>query len=254
MGEHETWFHLLPGLKNLEAAVGHQLGATWVGGEEIHGLPHVVMAIFTFVLIVYVGMRYHARLQAAPDKGIVPESEINARSFVEVIADAAMGVMSGIMGRTAAKQFLPLIGTLAIFILISNLLGLLPGFLPSTDTLSTTAACASVVFVTTHVYGLKKHGIPYLKHFLGPVIWLAPLMLPIELVSHAVRPISLSLRLMGNMLGDHKVLGIFLGLVPLVLPIPIMILGIVVCIVQTLVFCMLSTVYIGLAIEEHEGH
>ena len=252
MGEHDTWFHLLPGARNLEATLAHSLGKTWIGGEDVHALPHVFMAVFVFVLLIFIGLRYKASLAAAPDGGVIPESKLNARSFVEIVLDATMGVMNGVMGEKAAKKFLPLIGTLALFILLSNAMALIPGMLPSTDTLSTTAACAIVVFVATHVYGLKEHGFAYLKHFLGPVIWLAPLMVIIEIVSHLARPLSLALRLMGNMMGDHKVLGIFLGLVPILVPVPILVLGSIVVVVQTLVFCMLSTVYIGLAIEHAE--
>jgi F-type H+-transporting ATPase subunit a len=100
---------------------------------------------------------------------------------------------------------------------------------------------------------VRQHGIKYFKHFLGPVIWLAPLMLPIELVSHIARPLSLSLRLLGNIAADHKVVSAFFALVPLFVPVPFLILGVLVCIVQTLVFCLLSMVYIQGAVA-HEGH
>jgi F-type H+-transporting ATPase subunit a len=99
---------------------------------------------------------------------------------------------------------------------------------------------------------VRKNGIAYFKHFLGPVWWLAPLMLPLEIISHCVRPVSLSLRLLGNIFGDHTAGTIFFGLVPLVLPIPLLLLGVLVAVVQTLVFCLLSTVYIAMAVEAHE--
>lgn len=255
MNAHETWFHLLPGVRNLEATVAHALGRTWIAGEEVHALPHVIMALFVVGLLLVAAWRYRAHLAAAGDGGVVPETRFNSRSFVEIVSEAALGIMAGVMGRDAARFFLPLIGSFAFFILVSNLLGLVPGFLPATDTLNTTLALAAVTFIVTHIYGIKTHGfVAYGKHFLGPVWWLAPLMLPIELVSHLARPLSLSLRLMGNMVGDHAVLLIFLGLVPLIVPIPVMILGIIVSVVQTLVFCLLSVVYIGLAIEKHEEH
>jgi len=250
MGEHETWFHLLPGMDTLVHRLGETFGAGVLSGQHAHGLHHVIMAVFVFIVVIGVALRYRGHLAAAGDGGVVPETRLNARSVVEIITDAAMGMMSGVMGEEAAKRFLPLIGSLAFFILFSNMMGLFPGFLPATDTVSTTLACATVVFVATHIYGLRQHGVAYLKHFLGPVIWLAPLMLPIELVSHLARPLSLSLRLAGNMIGDHKVLSIFLALVPLLIPVPILVLGIIVAVVQTLVFCMLSVVYIALAIEE----
>ena len=254
MGPHDTWFHLIPGVREAEHSIAHAMGKGLLG-HEVHGLGHVMMAIFVFALLGYLGVRYKGAIAASGDNGVIPANKLNARGLMEVVLDATMGMMTPIMGEKAAKSFLPMIGTLAFFILFSNLMGLVPGFLPSTDTLSTTAAAASIVFVATHVYGLKVNGIEHIKHLMGPVWWLAPLMFPIEVISHLARPLSLSLRLMGNMVGDHKVLGIFLTLisVPLFIPIPIIMLGIIVCVVQTLVFCLLSIVYIGMAIEEH-GH
>jgi F-type H+-transporting ATPase subunit a len=109
------------------------------------------------------------------------------------------------------------------------------------------------VFVLTHYYGVKEHGLSYFKHFLGPSLALAPLMLPIELISHFARPMSLAVRLMGNMMADHKVVMSFFALVPILVPLPFMLLGLLVCLIQALVFCTLAMVYIGMAIE-HEEH
>jgi len=156
------------------------------------------------------------------------------------------------MGKKPARYFLPLIGTCAFFILFSNAMGLVPGFLPPTSVLNITLGCGVIIFLATHIYGVKENGLAYFKHFLGPIWWMAPLMLPIELVSHFVRPISLGVRLMANMTADHMVLSIFIGLVPFVIPIPMYVLGTIVVAVQTLVFCLLSTVYISMAIEHHE--
>ena len=150
------------------------------------------------------------------------------------------------------KYFLPLLGTLAFFIFFSNISGQIPGFVPPTSNLNTTAACALIVFFTTHIYGFKANGMKYLKHFLGPVWWLSPLMLPIEIIGHLARPLSLSMRLFGNIFGDHTVLAVFMLLVPLIVPLPMLLLGIFVAIVQTFVFMLLSMIYIGGAIEHHE--
>src|SRR5207245_10583291 len=113
-----------------------------------------------------------------------------------------------------------------------------------TSTLKTNVALALSVFALTHVFGAVAHGPGCFKHFLGPMPVLAPLMLPIELVSHVARPVSLSLRLLGNIAADHKVVSAFFFLVPLLLPVPFLILGVLVAIVQTLVFCLLTMVYI----------
>jgi len=172
------------------------------------------------------------------------------------------GMMEPMMGKRATKFFLPLIGTCAFLIFFSNALGLVPGMAPPTDNLNTTFACGAIIFFATHVFGVKEHGLAYFKHFAGPIWWMAPLMLPIELISHFVRPVTLGIRLMANMTADHLVLGIFLGLFAgmlggfgLLIPVPVVMygLGCIVVIVQTLVFCLLSTVYISMAIA-HEGH
>jgi len=254
MGEHETWFHLLPGLRNLEATLVATLGDGWLFHSPAHGEAHVFMAAFIALVLLWLGLRYRAQLQAAGDEALIPARAFGVRALVETVASTALALMTGVMGEKHARQYLPLIGGLAFFILFANLAGLFPGFLPATDVLETTAACATIVFVTTHVHGVRAHGLGHFKHMMGPVLWLAPLVFLIELVSHLARPLSLSLRLMGNMVGDHMVLAIFLGLVPLFIPIPIMLLGVIVCVVQTLVFCLLSTVYIALAIEESEEH
>ncbi len=256
MQANETWFHLIPGVSEATTKLQHAVGHGWLGADHASSasMHHVVMGLFVMGFVVVLGMKYKGAIAKAGDGGVIPARAFGARALVEVICDAALGMMAGIMGEKAARQFLPLIGTLAFFILFANLFGLVPGFLSATDTLSTTAACAVIVFVATHWYGTKVNGLAHWKHLMGPVWWLAPLMLPIEIISHLARPLSLSLRLMGNMVGDHSVLVIFLGLVPLLVPVPILVLGTIVCIVQALVFCLLSVVYIGLAIEHHDEH
>ena len=158
------------------------------------------------------------------------------------------------MGKKNAVKYLPFVGSLAFFIFFSNALALLPGFSPPTDTLKTNLALALLVFLATHYFGVKEQGLKYFKHFLGPIPWLIPLMLPIELISHIARPVSLSMRLMGNMASDHKVVATFTTLVPLLVPVPFLILGTLVVVVQTLVFCLLSMVYISMAVAHEEHH
>jgi F-type H+-transporting ATPase subunit a len=125
--------------------------------------------------------------------------------------------------------------------------------LPPTATLKTNVALAGLVFVLTHVFGVIAHGPKYFKHFLGPIWWLAPLMFPIELISHIARPVSLSVRLLGNISADHKVPVVFFAIFPLLLPVPFLALGVFVAVVQAVVFSMLSTIYISTAIA-HEEH
>ena len=216
-------------------------------------IVHVMSALLVLLFVGFAAFRYSAAVSGSGDAGLVPPPKFGLRNLFEVLADTVLGLMAGVMGEKAAKRYLPLVGTLFIFILFSNLLGLIPGFLPPTETLKTNLALSISVFVLSHVFGVREHGIKYFKHFLGPIWWLIPLMLPIELISHIARPVSLSMRLMGNIVGDHKLVGVFFGILPFVLPVPFMVMGVLVCVVQAVVFSLLTTVYISQAVA-HEEH
>ncbi len=251
MGEHGTWTDLLydlPGVRNLHDYAGEYLTRheqVPPFGETHFTLTHVFWTLLV-VLIVFWGCLAFRRSVGKKD-GILPARRFGFRAFLEMLADATFGVMVGIMGEKNARRYLPLVGGLALFILFSNLLALIPGAGVPTTTLKTNLGLACIVFLMTHVYGVRENGLAYFKHFLGPVLWLAPLMLPIELISHFARPVSLSLRLMGNMVADHKVVFTFFTLFPLLLPVPFLFLGLLVCFVQTFVFCVLTMIYIALA-------
>jgi F-type H+-transporting ATPase subunit a len=256
MPHGESWFNLLPFFSTLEhvaaklSAPVNDDGVTWIEHGHI-SIQHVLGLILVLTVIFIIGAIANKGLRNT-QAAVIPDEKFGARTFVELFTSTAYTMMSDIMGKKAARYFLPLIGTCAFVILFSNLLGLIPGFTPPTDTLNTTVALSIVIFFTTHIYGLKENGVAYLKHFMGPVIFLAPLFVVIELISHAARPLSLSIRLMGNMFADHQVLSAFNNMVKWVVPVAPMVLGTLVCVVQTLVFCILSTVYIGMAIEHHE--
>jgi F-type H+-transporting ATPase subunit a len=130
-------------------------------------------------------------------------------------------------------------------------MGMIPGFYAPTANLNTTLACALIVVVFTHVLGVKYHGIKYIKHFLGPVPWLIPLIFPIEIISHLSRILSLSIRLFGNIFGEELVLGILFLLAGLYLaPLPMMVLGLFTGFIQAFIFCVLSMMYFAGAMEE----
>src|SRR5512137_1142622 len=171
------------------------------------------------------------------------------QNFMEIIVGGIENMIVETMGEHG-RAFFPLIATLALFILVSNLTGLIPGFYPPTANINTTAACAIIVFITTHVVGVKEHGVGYLKHFMGPIVWLAPFMFFIEIIGHLSRPISLTLRLFGNMNGHELVLMIFFGLVPFLVPLPLMLMGVLVSFIQSFVFMLLAMIYIGGSLEE----
>ena len=146
-----------------------------------------------------------------------------------------------------SEEWVPLFAAIFFYIMLSNVAGLIPGLTSSTQNINTTLAVGLFSFIMYNFFGVKEHGLAYFKHFLGPVIWLAWLMLPIELISHIVRPMSLGLRLSGNLSGDHAVLSIFLDLVPYGVPVIFYGLGLFVCLVQALVFTLLSMIYLMMA-------
>ena len=213
---------------------------------------HVATAAFIAILLTVSSLIAWRRLRKTEER-IVPSGGLHIAAIFEILVEAILHLMEDIMGPKARKH-LPLIGTLFIYILSCNLIGVVPGFAPPTDNISTNFACAICVFLYYNYIGIREHGLfKYFKHMAGPVIWLAPLMITIELASHLVRPISLSVRLFGNMMGDHLVLGMFSNLVPLIVPIAFMVLTIFVAFLQAFVFSILSIVYITLA-SEAKGH
>jgi len=171
------------------------------------------------------------------------------QNVMEVIIGGFDSLLTDTMGHEGRK-FFPLIATLGLYILVSNLLGLIPGFESPTANLNTTVSMAVVVFVMTHIVGVKVHGVKYFKQFMGPVWWLTPLMMPIEIISHLSRPLSLSVRLFGNIMGEDIVLMVVLLLVPLLVPLPVFVLMIFTSCIQTLVFMLLAMMYIAGAMEE----
>jgi F-type H+-transporting ATPase subunit a len=184
-------------------------------------------------------------------KSITSRRPDGMQNFMEIIVGGIENMVVETMGEHG-KSFFPLIATLALFILVSNLTGLIPGFFPPTANINTTAACAIIVFLTTHIVGFKHHGFGYIKHFMGPILWLAPIMFFIEIIGHLSRPISLTLRLFGNMNGHELVLMIFFGLVPFLVPLPMMLMGVLVSFIQSFVFMLLAMIYIQGSLEE--GH
>ena len=207
-----------------------------------HMHDNVVMGIIAFIISIVVFVILKKEPQLIPD---------SVQLFYEGVLSALNSMLEDNIGEEG-RQFLPFITTLAIYIFFSNVLGLIPGFTASTSNLNSTAALAIIVFLYYNYIGIKKHGFAYIKHFMGPVWWLAPLMFPIEIISHLARPFSLAIRLFANMFGDHSVFLVFLGILPFFLPLPIMALGLFVCFVQTLIFVMLAIVYLaGAVAEEH---
>jgi F-type H+-transporting ATPase subunit a len=233
----------------LHGAIQKPATVEFAGGMVNNGIEAspVIHAGLATVLLVGIAIIVSRSYR---NRGISPtEKTFSIPNLMELVVTGLLRFMESLMG-SDARRFLPLIGGTALFILLNNLMGSLPGFDSATANLNTTLACALVIFVATHVVGIRTHGFKYIKQFLGPVWWLAPLMLPIELISHFARILSLSIRLYGNMMGDHKVLAIFLTLVAIGIPVIFMGMGIFIALVQTFVFTLLSILYITFALEE----
>jgi len=203
-------------------------------GHFAHAYPHVVYSWVVMILLIVFGYMPVKAMSMVPGK---------VQNLLEVIISSIEEFMVTVTGEEG-RWLLPLAATIFIYILGCNLIGLIPGFYPPTASLNTTLSCAVVVVVFTHIIGLLYHGPSYIKHFLGPVWWMIPIMLPIEVIGHVARILSLSFRLFGNMMGHELVLGILFSLAgAFFAPLPIMALGVFVAFVQAFVFFLLSIMY-----------
>ena len=218
---------------------------TWASFEPLAASLLVVLVILVFALAVKSRFR-------DDDRALVPDDRLTLATFAEAFLGYFYDLAKSVMDAERAKRYFPLIGTAAVFVFFANVLALVPGMPVATSNLNVTLGCGLVVFIFFNAYGLMTNGWSYVKHLAGPTWWLAPLLFPIELISLCVRPFTLGVRLMINMAADHLILGLFATLVGLVVPIPLMLLGCLVVVVQTLVFTLLTCVYIGLA-TEHEA-
>jgi F-type H+-transporting ATPase subunit a len=257
MPHHTSFFSYLvamfPALgKNVENL--GRLGHTALEGEPVgpHQLEPLFASAFVVLLVIGLAALTRSRIDEV-EQAVIPDDKLTLRAFMEAFIGFFYDMMKDMMGPKRAKRYFPLIGTCALFIFFSNILGLIPGLAPPTSTWSITVACAGVVFVAFNYYGIKENGLGYFKHLAGPVWVLAPLIFAIEIVSLCLRPVTLSIRLMLNMAVDHLLVSIVTGMVMLLVPIPIMMLSTLVCVVQVMVFCLLSSIYITLA-TEHEEH
>jgi len=252
MGHGISWLSFIPGFFELQQQLAH----TWKGllfGQPLV-LQHTLAALFVVLILLVVGIKINLDIKKAGENAIIPEPGVSLRNIVEALLEALYSQAQQIIGPEARRCF-PVLATFAMFILFSNLLGLIPGFTPPTDNWNTTFGCSIFIFLYYNYQGLRKNGWQHIAHLANPAgAWwgwfMAPLMLPIEIVSHLVRPFSLGVRLATNMLVDHMVVGTFLGLFPILVPLPFLLLGLLVSIIQTLVFTLLSMVYIALAVED----
>ena len=226
----------------------------WV--DHIPGLSllpgHIATSLIVAVALIL--FAYMAKRQlAAADDVAVPDDSLTCRNMAELLTQGISDMAEGVLGDRAQK-YVHLYGSFFLFILVANLSGLLPGFSPPTSDFNVTLALGVLSFVAYNFYAFQEQGLAYLKHFVGPIWWLGILMVPLELIDNFVRPFSLSLRLFGNMTGDHVVLEIFTDLTKVVIPVVFYALGAFVSLVQAFVFTLLSMVYVSLAVAHDEHH
>jgi len=203
--------------------------------------PHVTYMWLAMIVLIFFGWL------AGKSVSMVPNT---AQNVFEVLISGLEEFMVTVTGEEGRKSY-PLVLTIFLFVLLGNLMGLVPSFFPPTANINTTLGLALIAVSWSHVVGVQRHGIKYIKHFLGPVPAMIPLFLPIEIIGHTARVLSLTFRLFGNMAGHELVVGILLGLGGMFLaPLPVMALGSFVALVQAFVFFLLATMYIAGAIEE----
>jgi F-type H+-transporting ATPase subunit a len=236
---------------NLFESLAHQIHTEWI----------YLSAIFAVGILILAGLSVR-RAVAGENAGVLPDEGVSIRNVIEVIIQAL-----GDLGETTIgsewRRYFPVVGTIFFFVLVSNVMSLVPGLLGSTSDANVTFAWAIISFVVYNYVGIRRHKWKYIYQFMGPALMnpeiggkhyhvriLAPFFLPLEIVLHGARILTLGIRLLANMFADHKVVVIWLGLVPAVLPAIFMGLGLLVSFLQAFVFALLTMIYIGQALEE----
>jgi F-type H+-transporting ATPase subunit a len=210
-------------------------------GSFAHHYPQVIYSWLIMIFLIVAGKLAVGTVTMVPTGG---------QNFFEVVLGGFEDFMVDVMGEHGRPYF-PLIATLFLYILCMNWIGLIPGMYSPTANINTPLSMALPVFLVTHYIGIKHHGTHYVKHFLGPVWWLAPLIFIIELISHFSRILSLTFRLFGNVLGEDLVMAILILLAgSFFAPLPMMALGIFTCFVQAFIFSLLTMLYVAGALEE----
>jgi F-type H+-transporting ATPase subunit a len=230
-----TWHALIPGISQMPS--------------------HTFHALLASIIVILLAWRATQQLEEARAKGthLIPDKGLTARNLAELLVGGIESMAQGSLGEKG-RPYIAMFGTFFAFILVSNLMGLIPGFAPPTSNFNVTFALGIASFLAFTWIGIQSQGlVNYLKHFAGPVWWLAVLMFPIELIGNIFRPISLGMRLFGNMTGDHLVLEIFTDLTKVIIPVIFYFLGAFVSLVQAFVFTLLSMVYVSLSMG-HDDH
>lgn len=227
-------------------------------------MNEIVSSAAAFLVVTAVGLFagfYRLMPEKMSDDELLPPKSFGLRAFVEMCWGVISSTLEKIVGEKVWNHYASLLGGTFFFIICANLSGLIPGFPPATEYINQNAAMALVIFLSFNYIGLKHAGLNYIKHLCGPVLLLAPLMFAIELIALLARPVSLSLRLYGNVSGDHMVFNVFSTLmrdfhVPF-LPVPgaLLTFGLLVACLQAFIFMTLSSVYVRLSLDTaHHDH
>lgn len=209
----------------------------------------VVGSFLTLLLTIIIGLVYKSKVSKA-GADVVPEGKFSLRSIVETVMEFVHDLANNVIGPDRAGPFLSSLFGVFLFIFVSNLTGLVPGFTPATESFSTNLVLGLFIFLVFNAAGIKEHGfLGYLKIYAGPLLIMMPLIFGIEIIGMLVRPVSLALRLYGNIFGDHLVLSVFTSLTKLVLPSMLLFFGLLVACLQSFVFTLLSGIYISMAIS-----
>lgn len=248
-----TSAHAAAGAFTWVTQFGHAVGLdAFLEQYGIKAYDHILTFFIVLFGLFLAGLYYNSKTKDL-NKAVVPDKGITFKNMLEMYGSFIYSQARAVLGDKDAPKYYPFVATLFITIFICNMIGFIPGFLPPTEFINTTLAIGVFSFVYFNAKGCKELGtLNYLKHFAGPLWYMAILIFPIEIISTCIRPISLALRLQGNMFGDHMVLGTFSNLAPLLVPIVFMILGTLVSFIQAYVFTMLSMVYISLATAHHD--
>ncbi|MFQ5514372.1 MAG: F0F1 ATP synthase subunit A [Myxococcota bacterium] len=216
-----------------------------------HGVP-VTLATLLLAAAVLLWVAWRIRRGLAHEDGVIPAEGMTLRNFLEILLEGIISLMRQTIGPEWPK-YVPLVGTLGVFILFSNLMGLVPGLGGPTSYVETNLSWALMAFGVSEYAAFRHQGArAYFSHLAGPILWLAPLMFAVEVVSHLARIVSLTIRLTGNMFADHTLVAVFLSLpvVSLFIPWAFMGLGVFVAFLQAFIFAFLTIIYIGLALED----
>ena len=229
---------------NVFDSLAHMLHTEWI----------YLSALFAAGLLILAGVSVK-RAVAGENGGVLPEEGMSLRNVIEVMIEALGDLGESTIGEDWRKYF-PVVGTIFFFVLVSNFMSLIPGLLGSTGDANVTFAWGILSFLVYNYVGIKQHGFKYIQQFQGPALGekhiriMTPIFLPLEIVLHIARILTLGIRLLANMFADHKVIVIFLGMVPFAIPAIFMGLGMVVSFLQAFVFALLTMIYIGQALEE----